>query len=117
MERAVMRVLSQRYIVEGWANRRPENLEKVNLLDEKAVVTAIQRFRPHILIHAAAERWPDAMEKNREQAWALNVDVRENLAKLADSEGVLFFFISTDYVFDGLSTPYSEVIVIVKVII
>jgi len=106
--RAVMRVFSRSYIVEGWANRRPANLEKVNLLDEKEVVAAFQNFRPRVLIHAAAERWPDAMERNREQAWALNVDVTENLAKLADSEGVFFFFISTDYVFDGLSPPYSE---------
>lgn len=108
MGREVMSVLVPRYAVEGWAYSRSENLEKVNLLDDKEVAAAFHRFEPDIIVHVAAERWPDAMERNREQAWALNVDVTENLARLAHSEGVLFFFISTDYVFDGLSPPYSE---------
>ncbi len=106
--REVMRVLSLRGAVEGWAYRRPANLERVNLLDGEAAATAFRRFRPQIVVHAAAERWPDAMEQNREQAWALNVDVAENLARLAQTVGALFIFISTDYVFDGLSPPYNE---------
>jgi len=110
-----MRVLSPRYTVYGWAYSRPENLEKVNLLDEKEVAAAFHRFEPHIIVHVAAERWPDAMEKNRwpdameknrEQAWALNVEVTENLAKLALSENVFFLFLSTDEGIASVLQPF-----------
>ncbi|XP_037567720.1 methionine adenosyltransferase 2 subunit beta [Dermacentor silvarum] len=68
----------------------------------------VKEKKPHVIVHSAAQRFPDKVEKDYDASYALNVTASKNLAALADAVGAAFIFISTDYVFDGRDPPYSE---------
>ncbi|KAM4038367.1 methionine adenosyltransferase 2 subunit beta [Anomaloglossus baeobatrachus] len=65
-------------------------------------------MKPHVIVHCAAEKRLDIVENHPYSASLLNVGVSENLAKLAAGTGSFLIYISTDYVFDGTSPPYTE---------
>lgn len=73
----------------------------LDLLDGNAIKELIEKEKPDSLIHCAAERRPDAAEKDPERAEKLNKDVVEKLATLCDAKDIFMVYISTDYVFDG----------------
>ncbi|XP_062392760.1 methionine adenosyltransferase 2 subunit beta isoform X1 [Sardina pilchardus] len=89
----------------GYSRARPRFL-KCNLLDEEALRSLIQQFQPHVIVHCAAERRPDVVERHTEAAINLNVHVSATLAK--EAAGIFLIYISTDYVFDGRNPPYGE---------
>ncbi|XP_023219215.1 methionine adenosyltransferase 2 subunit beta-like [Centruroides sculpturatus] len=93
----------------GLAYSRAEGeLKKVDLTDSKEAEDVIQNFQPDLVIHCAAQRFPDKVEKFYDESYKLNVETSKNLAKLASEKGAAFIFISTDYVFDGTNPPYKE---------
>jgi len=96
--------------VVGWGFSRADgiSIKKVDLTHQSAVNEALLDFVPSVLIHAAAERHPDNIEKDPEGAQRLNVTATQNLAKLCKQMKIKFIYISTDYVFDGQNPPYSE---------
>ncbi|XP_030637975.1 methionine adenosyltransferase 2 subunit beta isoform X2 [Chanos chanos] len=91
----------------GYSRARPRFL-RCNLMDEDAVRNVIHEFQPHVIIHCAAERRPDVVERHTEAAMNLNVHACANLAKEASAAGIFLIYISTDYVFDGRNPPYGE---------
>lgn len=62
-----------------------------------------------MLVHCAAQRFPDKVDKDPEAARALNVSAARHLAKKAATQGVHMIYISTDYVFPGTrgDAPYE----------
>lgn len=58
---------------------------------------------------AAANRFPDKVEKDPEGTRALNVTATRSLAKLCAERSILLIYISTDYVFSGKEgeAPYE----------
>lgn len=80
---------------------------KLDLRDSEEVRKTIKEFHPEVIIHCAAERRPDNCENNQEATKNLNVEVTENLAKIAKEIDSWILYISTDYVFDGTSPPYA----------
>jgi len=68
----------------------------------------IQEKKPTILVHAAAQRFPDKMQKDPEQARKLNVGASKALAEALKDIGSKMVYISTDYVFDGKTPPYKH---------
>ena len=82
-------------------------LEKLDITDEEEVRRAFNLWAPDLVIHSAAERRPDRVEKNPDLAERLNVGSTETLARLAAERGASFIYISTDYVFDGQRPPYG----------
>ncbi len=78
-------------------------------------------------MHCAAERKVDVVENNLDGTLKLNVDATKNLAQISGKLfinqqkifskmnffnykaklGILFIYISTDYVFDGTKPPYK----------
>ncbi|XP_048851066.1 methionine adenosyltransferase 2 subunit beta isoform X1 [Brienomyrus brachyistius] len=89
----------------GYSRARPRFL-KCNLMDEDAVREVIHEFQPHVIVHCAAERRPDVVERHTEAAMNLNIHASATLAK--ESAGMFLIYISTDYVFDGRNPPYGE---------
>ncbi|KAL0994679.1 hypothetical protein UPYG_G00125740 [Umbra pygmaea] len=89
----------------GYSRARPRFL-RCDLTDEAAVRGLIQDFQPHVIVHCAAERRPDVVERHTEAALNLNVHASGMLAK--EAAGIFFLYISTDYVFDGRNPPYGE---------
>ena len=74
---------------------------KCDLMDGAEVRKIIAEFRPHVVVHLAAERRPDRLEKDEEFAYAINAEVPRNLAQICFDLGVWMIYLSTNYVFDG----------------
>ncbi|MFA0810734.1 dTDP-4-dehydrorhamnose reductase family protein [Microbulbifer epialgicus] len=97
------------FTVAGTAfSRVDENLIHLDLSDSDAVKTCLQEIKPDVVIHCAAERWPDRCAENPDTAWQLNVSSTELLAKQCSEIDAQLVYISTDYVFDGTAAPYSS---------
>ncbi|KAF9160339.1 hypothetical protein DFQ26_005653 [Actinomortierella ambigua] len=88
-------------------SRAKGDLKKLDLEDAGAVEAFIDEYRPDVIVHCAAERRPDVVEKNPEAVRNLNVQVPRVLAELTNDRGIMLIYISTDYVFDGTKAPYD----------
>jgi len=97
----------------GWARRIDDKaifpMEPVDITKRESVVSSIQRFKPHWMIHCAALSDVDVCEREPLAAMEINATGTENVAKACRDAGASLISISTDYVFDGkLSRPYRE---------
>ena len=88
-------------------SRAKGELRKVDLCDANQVESVLDDFQPQIVIHSAAERRPDVVDKNSDSALALNVTATESLASLCAQRNIYMLYISSDAVFDGKSPPYK----------
>ena len=69
----------------------------------------LKRHKPDLIIHCAAFTAVDQCESQPEVANAINAAGTHNLVLAAEEVNSAFFYISTDYVFDGTkSSPYLE---------
>lgn len=65
--------------------------------------------RPDVVIHAGAYTDVDGAERDPDAAMAVNRDGTSRVARAASRTGARLIYVSTDYVFDGMSTvPYTE---------
>lgn len=55
-------------------------LNKLNLLDKREVSNVLNSAKPDIIIHCAAERFPDKVESDPQTAYDLNVGATAHLA-------------------------------------
>uniref|UniRef100_S4RXI3 Methionine adenosyltransferase 2 subunit beta n=1 Tax=Petromyzon marinus TaxID=7757 RepID=S4RXI3_PETMA len=108
------RAVHQEFLNNGWQplgtglrRARPHHLP-LDLCDDAAVHNLVQDFKPHVVVHCAAERRPDVVENEPHSAHLLNVVASATLARETAQVGGFLVYISTDYVFDGSSPPYSE---------
>jgi len=77
--------------------RRPE----VDLLNAASVESALEAFRPDVVINPAAYTAVDRAESEPEAAFAINRDGARAVATAAANAGAPIIHLSTDYVFDG----------------
>lgn len=68
----------------------------------------IRRVKPQMVIHCAAQTGVDYCEEQPEEAFRVNVEGTESLAKAAAHAGSKFVYISTDSIFDGETGGYRE---------
>jgi len=98
----------------GWSvlgtayTRTGENLVKLDICDPEQVEKVVEEFKPSAIVHCAAQRFPDKVEKDLEGTMKLNVEATGKMAVLAAERGITMLYISTDYVFDGTKPPYAE---------
>lgn len=83
-------------------------LVRCNLFEEEEIAAQFSSFRPDIVVHCAAERRPDVLEKDSAYAMRLNRDVAETVARMCGKHGAWLVYLSTNYVFDGSQHTYSE---------
>ncbi|KAF9807156.1 hypothetical protein IEO21_08356 [Rhodonia placenta] len=96
------------HTVLGLAHSRPtDELRQLDLLDSAEVERVFSEFKPDWVIHCAAERRPDVAEKDPEGARRLNAVLPAHLAQISKALKFTLVYISTDYVFDGTSPPYT----------
>jgi len=88
-------------------SRSGANLVKLDLCDHVAVDGAIDAANPQLIIHAAAQRFPDKVDTQYDASFNLNVQSTKNLALIAAERKIPLLYISTDYVFDGECPPYK----------
>jgi dTDP-4-dehydrorhamnose reductase len=89
-------------------SRAAGGLDRVDLTSTAAVEGWLDRVRPDVVVHLTAERRPDVYAADPDSADRLNIGATEALAKICAAREVNLLFLSTDYVFDGTSPPYSE---------
>lgn len=71
--------------------------------------TAVRSLKPDIIINAAAYTAVDRAEAEPETAHAINAEGPGHLSGLANTLGIPFIHVSSDYVFDGSKpTPWLE---------
>lgn len=83
-----------------------KQLDVTNYDQSEKIIHSIQ---PDIIIHCAAYTSVDLAESEEDLAFLINAEGTKNMATIAEAVGAKMCFISTDYVFDGLSAvPYKE---------
>jgi len=94
--------------VSGTSFRRTgPGLERVDLSQNDLIPFFLDRVAPTVIIHSAAERRPDVSEKDPAGTQRLNVGATAALAQWAAAHRAFLIYISSDYVFDGTTPPYT----------
>ncbi|HHU72201.1 MAG TPA: dTDP-4-dehydrorhamnose reductase [Clostridiales bacterium] len=110
---AIYRILSRSNSYELFlTNRTPNiehNIEELDISDERAVETIIDRIMPDIIINCAAFTAVDLCESEEDRAYEINALGPKYLAIAAERAGAVLVHLSSDYVFDGNALkPYIE---------
>ncbi len=81
----------------------------LDITDASAVDDVLTRYRPDVVVNAAAYTAVDAAEDDEDRAHAVNALGPENLARASARLGSRLVQVSTDYVFSGTADrPYDE---------
>lgn len=82
---------------------------ELDITDLARVEEVVKDLQPDAIVNAAAYTAVDKAESEPELAEKINAMGPENLAIVANKQGIRLVHVSTDYVFDGNATePYSE---------
>ncbi|QFT88419.1 dTDP-4-dehydrorhamnose reductase [Bacillus sp. THAF10] len=85
------------------------NRLELDVTNRKKVEELLWKHMPDVVIHSAAYTNVALAEKEPEKAYQVNSLGAKNVAKASESIGASLCYISTDYVFDGMSkSPYTE---------
>ena len=82
--------------------------QEMDITNAQQVAEVIEKIRPDVIIHTAAMTNVDQCESEKELCWAMNVKALEYLTEACEKHIVFLCHLSTDFVFDGKSGPYSE---------
>lgn len=81
----------------------------LDITDLESIQQALERYRPDVLINAAAYTAVDKAESEPETAYLVNALAPGLLAQACAQHGIGLIHVSTDYVFDGQAAqPYDE---------
>ena len=81
---------------------------EMDVLDPVSVKEVIERFQPDAVIHTAAMTNVDKCETEQELAYQLNVGSVKTLIDICTAHNIQLIHLSTDFIFDGASGPYTE---------
>ncbi len=81
---------------------------EMDIGNKAAVQQVVRKYEPDVLIHLAALTNVDGCERDKEEAWNVNVRGTEHLLDAIGGSDARIVFVSTDYVFDGVNGPYAE---------
>ncbi len=82
--------------------------KNVDITNKAAVASYFKSVHADMVLHLAAFTDVDACETNKETAWNVNVEGTRNLFESANDNDMLFIYMSTGFVFDGMNPPYYE---------
>ncbi|KAL8973031.1 MAG: hypothetical protein Q9183_000199 [Haloplaca sp. 2 TL-2023] len=93
----------------GFSRAQPPSILKVDLEDQSAIEAALDETKPHVIVHCAANRFPDKCDADPDGTRALNIAAARRVAQAACSRSIILIYISTDYVFSGKpgEAPYA----------
>ncbi len=79
-----------------------------NLTKYSQMEKYVKKYKPELIIHAAAFTSPPLIEKDPEKALDVNIVGTANVAKLCFKHKIKLVYICTDYVFKGDKGNYKE---------
>ncbi|WP_445360351.1 dTDP-4-dehydrorhamnose reductase [Microbulbifer sp. EKSA005] len=96
-------------------NRSPQNFDllafdryALDITNETQVSEVIRKYQPQVVVNTAAYTAVDKAEVESKQAFSVNALGPENLAKTCKQFDIRLIHISSDFVFDGMSSaPYQ----------
>ena len=93
----------------GFSRADGTSILKVNLENPAEIEKALEETKPQVVVHCAANRFPDKVDKDPEGTRAINIEASRTLAQLCAQRDILLIYISTDYVFSGRvgEAPYE----------
>jgi len=83
-------------------------LLQLDLTDQNKIIQTIQETKPDRIIHLAAMTDVELCETEKELATLLNAKATETIAKQAAKQQAFFVYVSTDYIFDGITGMKKE---------
>jgi dTDP-4-dehydrorhamnose reductase len=84
------------------------DLDELDLLVPETIEAVLDRYRPEVVVHAAAYTDVEGAERDRATCWSVNVGGTQNLVRALTGREVFLVHISTDYVFAGTTGGYRE---------
>lgn len=81
---------------------------RLDVTDGPAVERVLDEAKPDAVVHTAAYTEVDRAEENRDLAERVNTGGAANVAQACAARGIRLVHLSTEYVFDGTSGPYTE---------
>ncbi len=88
----------------GWAVRGV-SMRDFDIADAAAADRSIDAWAPDVVIHAAAHAIVDDCEQDPAMAVRVNIEGTRNIVAAARRHGCRVVYLSSDYVFDGRTTP------------
>jgi S-adenosylmethionine synthetase len=110
------RQVQRQFFLDGWKsigtglNRiSPPEVIRLDILDHEDIEWVLDETKPDVVVHCAANRFPDSCTSDPEAAKKLNVDSSRALAQATTARDIFMIYISTDYVFSGKrgEAPYK----------
>jgi S-adenosylmethionine synthetase len=110
------RQVQRQFFLDGWksigtglSRIASPDVIKLDILDQGEIERVLDEVNPSVVIHCAANRFPDSCTANPEAAKQLNVEASRALAHATTTRGIFLIYISTDYVFSGKrgESPYQ----------
>jgi dTDP-4-dehydrorhamnose reductase len=80
----------------------------LDIRDKELVFKHFENFRPDVVVHTAAMSNADFCELNKEKAREINVIGTKNVAKASKIYNAKLVYISSDYIFNGMSKKSYE---------
>ena len=81
---------------------------KFNVTKHNEVLEAFDYFKPNYVIHTASIGNVDYCERNKDEAYLVNVEGTKNILNSCKEHGAKIIFTSSNAVFSGEHGPYSE---------
>ncbi|RYO94501.1 hypothetical protein DL762_000597 [Monosporascus cannonballus] len=93
----------------GYSRADGSQILKVDLGNASEIEKVLDEVKPLVVVHCAANRFPDKCDADPAGARALNAAATASLASQCATRSVLLVYISTDYVFPGRpgEAPYE----------
>jgi dTDP-4-dehydrorhamnose reductase len=85
-----------------------ERCFRLDATRRRDVFTLVGKVKPHLVIDTHSITNVDYCETHPEEAWRVNVEGTKNIAEACKTFGSKLIFLSSDYVFDGRKSSYSE---------
>ncbi|KAK4697013.1 S-adenosylmethionine synthetase, partial [Lecanoromycetidae sp. Uapishka_2] len=87
----------------------PPAILKVDLSKPVEISSVLQEVKPEVVVHCAANRFPDKCDLDPDGARKINVEASRYLAEMTSKDDIFLIYISTDYVFPGKpgEAPYE----------
>jgi len=106
--RQMMKACDDTWEVRGLGYSRARSpLIACDLAEGSAAALQIEEFKPHVVIHLAADRRQETGHRDPSRSERLNVEVTGLIAAACEQHGAWLIFLSTDRVFDGSNPPYQ----------
>jgi dTDP-4-dehydrorhamnose reductase len=85
-----------------------KNYFQIDITQKDDVFRVLKKVSPDVVVHTAAYTNVDECEKDKDTAFAVNVQGTKNVANATEKLHAKFVYISTDYVFNGNKGRYKE---------